>query len=393
VADPFHVPFLEAKMRMKAIVMLVIGVMAVSACALAGEDDDPKIKGKPVSKLIEQLRGDNRGLQVRAARALAEAPKELHEKIAPKLIPVLKSDRENDKFVAAQTLGEYGRVARAAVPDLLPMLEGTQFERNRAGAAKALGLILKDAEPGEEVEKVTKALLKKINEDFDQYPDVRREAATAIGMIGPAAKSCIPQMKKALTDFKAHDKDRFQVRMAAAWTLGRMGPDSKEYMDRLISMLHGEIDLATHVVWAIGRIGPLNDNVVTNVMDRLEKVLAGAGFRVGPYSYPVGNLSAGTVREYKDYCFATLAKFGKKSKVAVPLMIRCISEGSWTAAHRIDNAVGAFTVLKAIGPDAKEALPALEAAAKIDRFDQRIPKETVEKFKTELKAALEAVKK
>lgn len=379
-------------MKPRSIAVLVMAMMIVSACALAGEDD-PKIKGKPVSKLIEQLRGDNRGLQVRAARALAEAPKELHEKIAPKLIPVLKSDRENDKFVAAQTLGQYGVVARAAVPDLLPMLEGTQFERNRAGAAKALGQILKDAEPGEEVETVVKALLKKINEDFDQYPDVRREAATAIGMIGPAAKSAIPHMKKALTDFKQHDKDRFQVRMAAAWTLGRMGPDSKEYMDRLISMLHGEIDIATHVVWAIGRIGPLNENVVTNVMDRLEKVLAGAGFRVGPYSYPVENLSAGTVREYKDHCFATLASFEKKSKVAVPLMIRCISEGNWTAQHRFDDAVGALKVLKAIGPDAREALPAMEAAAKIDRFDQRIPKETVEAFKTELKAALEAVKK
>jgi HEAT repeat protein len=380
-------------MRTKLIAALIAGVTAVSACALAGEDDDPKIKGKPVSKLIAQLRGNNRGLQVRAARALAEAPKELHGKIAPKLIPVLKSDRENDKFVAAQTLGQYGPVARAAVPDLLPMLEGTQFERNRAAAAKALGQILKDAKPSEEVDKVTKAILKKINENFDQYPDVRREAAKAIGMIGPAAKSAIPKMKKALTDFAKHDKDKFQVRMAAAWTLGRMGPDSKEYMDRLISMLHGEIDLATHVVWAIGRIGPLNENVVTNVMDRLEKVLTGAGFRVGPYSYQVENLSAGTRREYLDHCFATLASFGKKSKVAVPLMIRCISEGKWTASHRIGNAVGAFRVLKAVGPDAKEALPALEAAAKVTRFDQRIPKETVEAFKSELKAALEAVKK
>jgi hypothetical protein len=383
--------FREAKMLRVSIAGILVAAMLVAACA--ADDDDPKIKGKPLSKLISQLRGGNRGLQVRAARALAEAPKELHAKIAAKLIPVLRSDRENDKFVAAQTLGQYGPVARAAVPDLLPMLRGTQFERNRAAAAKALGLILKDAKPCEEVDKVTQALLKKINEEFDKYPDVRRETATALGMIGLAAKSCIPRMKKALTDFAPHDKDKFQVRMAAAWTLGRMGPLSKQYMDRLISMLHGEIDLATHVVWAIGEIGPLNENVVTNVMDRLEKVLAGSGFRVGPYSYPVGELSAGTKREYMDYCFATLAKFGRKSKVAVPLMNRCLTEGNWAAGHRIHNAIGAFEVLKAIGPDAKEALPALENALKITRFDNRIPADTIEKFKKEAKAALDAVRK
>jgi hypothetical protein len=42
-------------------------------------------------------------------------------KIIEAVLPILKSDRENDRFVAAQILGEYGPPARAAVPDLLAL--------------------------------------------------------------------------------------------------------------------------------------------------------------------------------------------------------------------------------------------------------------------------------
>jgi HEAT repeat protein len=374
------------------------GIFLAAAICLTGvgfaEEDEPLVAEKPLSHWLKQLRSDNRGFQIRAAQTLVKAPAELHPKIVPQLIPLLKSDRENDRFVAAQALGEYGPTAKAAVPDLLPMLDGTQFERNRAAAAKALGQILKDAQPSEEIEKIAQALTRKFNEDYDKYPDVRRESARALGMIGPAAKSCIPKLLRGLTDFVEHSPDHFSVRMAAAWAAGRMGPDSAGYLDRLISMLHGEIDIATAVVWAIGEIGPINDNVVPNLLNRMEKALYGqfGGFRVGPYNYIVGEITEGTVQEYLDFCFANLAKFGAKSKPAVPLMNRLISEDGFGDAHRIRNSIGAMKVLRAVGPEAADALPALEKAVKITRFDQRIPAATVEVFKKEAAAALAAVK-
>jgi len=184
------------------------------------------LNGKPLSQWIQQLRSENRGLQLRAARALTEAPENLRPTIVPLLIPVLKSERENDRFVAAQVLGSYGPGARPAVPSLLPLLSDMQFERNRAAAAKALGQILKDAQPDEEVEKVTQALTRKINEEWDAYSDVRREAVYAIGMIGPAARSAIPKLTRALTDVDPVHKlggERRFVRAAAPWACGRMG--------------------------------------------------------------------------------------------------------------------------------------------------------------------------
>jgi HEAT repeat protein len=92
----------------------------------AAQEEEPEINGRPVSQWVKQLRSENRGLQLRAARTLASVPADLRERIVPLVMRVLKSDRDNDKFAAAQVLGEYGPAARAAVPDLLPMLQGTQ---------------------------------------------------------------------------------------------------------------------------------------------------------------------------------------------------------------------------------------------------------------------------
>ena len=88
------------------------------------------VQGKPVSEWITQLRSENRGLQMRAARALSEAPAEARPALVPLMIPLLKSERENDRFVAAQVLGECGPLARPAVPELVPLLKGTQFSRS-----------------------------------------------------------------------------------------------------------------------------------------------------------------------------------------------------------------------------------------------------------------------
>jgi hypothetical protein len=332
---------------------------------------------------------------LRAAKALAGAPEALRPQIAPKLIPLLASERENDRFVAAQTLGEYGPAARTAVLPLLPVLEGTQFERNRAAAAKALGQILKDAPPGEEVEKAVQGL---IGVFTDKYSDVRREAVQACGMIGPAAKACIPHLPRMFDDAKHHGRpghvdEMYLVHAVAAWTAGRMGPLAACHIDRLIAIMHG-MDITTTAVWAIGEIGPVHENVIPNLTDRLEKTIFGqwGGFRVGARSFRVGAIVAGTQQEYRDFCFDILAKFGSKSKSAMPLMIRLISEGEITGSKTIRNSIGAMKVLRALGPEAKESLPALEKATQITRFDNRVPAATVAAFKAEAQAALAAVK-
>ena len=309
----------------------------------SGQGDDPVVDDKPLSQLVKQLRSENRGFQLRAAQALTKAPAELQSRILPQVIPLLKSERENDRFVAAQVLGEYGPVSRGAVPDLLPLLQGTQYERNRAAAAKALGQILKDSAASEEVEKVTKALVAVFR---DPYPDVQREAVRACGMIGPAARSCIPSLKEPLEyNLRGGSADTpyLMVRRATDWTLSRMGPLAAEYIDRLIAQMHTEGGDAPEALEAIGCIGPVHENVAANLVDFLEK---------GP---------ARDWRHYPDSKMAgwkALEKFGAKAAPAVSLIARFLRENRFNDPPEAISQW--FAVLRAVGPAAKDALPQVQ---------------------------------
>ena len=351
-------------------VLLCVGLLGVAQGA-----DDPTIKGRKLSRWVSQLRSRNIGLQMRASRALRRAPEELRPRIIPKLLPILKSDRENDRYAAAQVLGDYGPAAKAAVPSLLLMLEGTQFERNRAAAAKALGQMLKDAKPSEEIERVTKKLMSVFR---DRFHDVQREAVKACGMIGPAAKACIPALKDPLVvtiGRVARDEPNRKTRRAACWTLGRMGPLAKDYIDRLISKMHEEGKEVPEAAEAIGCIGAIHENVVPNMVDFLEKM--GRDWRHSPASKMNG--------------WVALRKFGAKSEPAVPLIARYLREGVGTEEPP-DVFIEWFRILRAVGPKAKEALPGARKWADAKRAPGGWTKEKLAEVRKEAAAAVDAMK-
>lgn len=331
--------------------LAIAGGLFISGTASLAGDDELLINGQPLAKLIETIQSSDRGAQVRAARALAEAPVELHVKLVPFLLPLLKSERENARPWAAQALGCYGSVARAAVSDLMPLLQGNQYERNRAAAAKALGQILKGAESCEEVDKVTVELVRLFD---DKYMDVRREAVKACGMIGLAAKACIPSLAKRIGDAAAGDSTTRAAGKEAVWTCGEFGPLAACHIDRMISIMHA--GPVPETIEAIGKIGPVNENVVKNIVDRMEQVAAGnvmvqEGSRNGPIN---GTL----IRENMKAAFDALARIGPRSAAAVPYLQRLISAKGWE--RNKDYALGALKVLGAIGPAAKDTVPVIE---------------------------------
>lgn len=327
----------------------VVVFQLLSQPALIAGDQDPVVDGKPVSELIKQLKNQNRGLQVRAARTLSEAPEEARAGIVPLLQPLLKSERENDRAWAAQVLGDYGPKARGAVSDILPLLEGTQFERNRAAAAKALGQILKDAPASDEIEKVTQALMKCFT---DKYSDVRREAVTACGMIGPAAKSCVPLLAARYADADGlRDTECYLVRRAAGWTTGRMKEAGKVHVDSIIGLMLRNNPVATEFVDALGELGPVHDGVTANIANKLETTVYG-GYQ---------GASGEDVSNYILHALAALEKCGAKSAGTTDLLTRLLS------ADRIQRepalVVGVLKTLAAIGPAAEKAVPAIEGNA------------------------------
>jgi HEAT repeat protein len=319
---------------MKRELLLALAAVVVGGVVCLAQEDEPQLSGKPLSQWVKQLRSENRGLQIRASQALSAAPTNLHAVIVPLVVPVLKSERENDRFVAAQVLGEYGPASRRAVPELLPLLKGTQYERNRAAAAKALGQILKDAPPSAEVEQVAEALAAKVSDDYDSYTDVRCNAVRAIGTIGLAAVKVIPKLDRVLSEVIGNDAETILVKRATAWTLGRMGPRSAEYMDRLVALMHKDLARNPDVVEAIGCIGPLNENVVRNILDVIEPADAMRG-----------------VME----AYVALEKFGPRAAPAVPLLCRLLKGRGMSPVLRIQI----VRTLKAIGPAAAEAAPIL----------------------------------
>ncbi len=322
-----------------------LGLFWAGVCR--AEEADPEVEGRPLSQWVKQLRSDNRGLQLRAARTLGTAPADLRARTVPVVIAVLKSDRENDRFVAAQVLGGYGPAARKAVPDLVPMLEGTQFERNRAAAAKALGQILKDAAPSEEVDRVVAVLVSKLG---DSYSDVRREAVYACGMIGPPAKAFLPKVAPLLQEWHPGHAvyEGYPVRCAAAWAVGRMGREAAGQIDLLIKMLHADGHVNPNLAWAIGQVGPVHDNVVPNLMDKIES----AG-RAGDYP------------ELKIEAYNALARFGAKSAPAVALTRRLLRDTTYPPTPLQRTAM--VRMLAAVGPAAKEAAPEIEAQFRLGK--------------------------
>jgi HEAT repeat protein len=352
--------------------MACLAMLAAPAVSVAGED--PVLGDRPLSEQLKRLQSENRGFQLRAARALAEAPEALRPGIVQKVMPLLKSPRENDRFVAAQVMGDYGPVARAAVPDLIPLLQGTQYERNRAAAAKALGLILKDAAPAQDVEQAARALTVKFNEDYDQYSDVRREAVRALGVIGPAARVCIPKLTRALTDYVQYSTQHQMVRQQAAWTCGRMGPLAAEHMDRLISMMHAEGHELPEIVEAIGRIGPLNDNVVMNIVDKMEST---------------GGLHDWSA--FKAAALTALEGFGAKAAPARQYLERILRD---TPNNRvtIEPLIAATRALGAMGAVARDALPLLEKMKTYESHPHaEIPKAKHDLLHQEAEAAIARV--
>jgi hypothetical protein len=334
--------------------VLAAAVLLAAPPVTAGEEEgkpEPKLKGKPISHWLKQVDDPNRGLQVRAGRALSEAPEEMHEMLIPKLIPLLKAKRENTRPWAALALGAYGPKAKAAIPDLMPMLKGTQYERNRAAAAKALGQILKGAEPCKEVDEVVKEMIRLFK---DKYLDVRHEAVKALGMIGMAAKACVPHLVGPMGYAAAGNSTARNVGKDSIWTVGVFGELSKQHIDKMISIMHGSP--LPHVIRAIGEVGPVHENVVPNIVDRMEKVASGTVIvREGSRTRHMGG---GTITANMMAGFDVLEKWGEKSAPSVDYMMHLISHKKWT--RRMDYAKGAVRVLGAIGPKAKKAVPTIE---------------------------------
>jgi HEAT repeat protein len=168
---------------------------------------------------------------------------------------MLSSGNVKVRDAAARKLGQIGPKASPAVPDLLVVLR-TDVPQVASSAAWALGNIQAPQRHGQlRNQDVIPALIEALD-----HPDgeVRRYAAYAISLIGPAALSAVPKLSQKLTDQ--------HMAYMAARALGEMGPAARSSipaMTALLSSSHaGE---RAEAAVALSRLGPLPAETVSAI--------------------------------------------------------------------------------------------------------------------------------
>jgi HEAT repeat protein len=180
---------------------------------------------------------------------------------------------------------------------------------------------------------VVRALIENLKRDQVKH---RSDAARSLGVLGPDARAAVPDLIGAL-----HDPDA-EVRMAAVFTLGQIGPaaaDAVEPLMQLVTDYDRDPGTAIMAIDALGRIGPAARRVV-----------------------PVFTAMVRAPRHNAWIHFAmALCRMGpegrEEASPTVPALIDVLATDKWAPNRRF-----AAEVLSEIGPSARQAVSALEAA-------------------------------
>jgi HEAT repeat protein len=233
----------------------------------------------------------------------------------------------------------------------------------------------------------------------DKDPNVRQEAAEALGRMGPDARAAVPALRDAMEDKQISevaavalwnvDRATFidvlktqrgsQSGWAAVVALWQIGPAAKEVIPILLEIAKNERDSdRPHALAALGSVGADPEVALPLLTAALRD--------------PTGNYAPIMAAQ-------TLGTYGAKAKAALPDLEKAM-QGHWDAKVRVDAAGAIWRIsqqaktvvpvltaalkendgaarqraignLRRIGPAAKEAVPALLAVWQDPKDDQR----------------------
>lgn len=321
-------------------------------------DADPLVRRRAIKTLLA-IRPDQKVMLPIWIKLMEDSPPEVHARIlnaitdagapaVPRLIEALKNDRV--AYWVCIVLRGMGPAAKAAVPALVEKLK-------------------------------------------DPQPDIRREAVLALGAIGEAAISAVPQIVAALDDENAQG--------AATFVLGQLGkiPADAEQKIRA-NVKSSDKAISTISLWALARVHPedkdlrrqATEQIVECLKDKdamvrvvaaralaalppapeitlpiLEKALAGADATTVHHALDaLASLGAMAVprlvdvlAKHKDLRVQvayTLGQIGPAAAPATEALAKLVADEDMNLATEAALALGR------IGPAAKAAVPALCAA-------------------------------
>jgi HEAT repeat protein len=348
-------------------------IRAHAAHALGRIGEPAKSAVAPLSELVKDGNATVRQQTVKAILAIHPGPKIM----LPLFIKLME---DSDSGVQMRILNAVSDAGAAAVPGVIAALDNPKTAYWACIVLRGMGPVGKDAVP---------ALAKTLT---DPQPDIRREAALALGAMGEAAASAAPQLGAVLEDEHAQT--------AATFALGQIGQIPAGAEAKIKANTKSKDDfLSTVSYWTLARVHPENkelrreatERLVARIMDKdpfvrvaaarglaalppapeitlpiLEKALKDADettahyaldalATLGPAAVP-RLLDALKHKQLRGQVIYVLGQIGPKAAPATEALAKLLRDDDSRVA--IESAIA----LGKIGPEAKSAVPALVAA-------------------------------
>jgi HEAT repeat protein/S1-C subfamily serine protease len=306
-------------------------------------------------ELLKALRSGDTEFRQRAARALARLGPQAKAETVPALFGTVKGDAEKDvRVAAAEALAESGLLAVAEVPALQEALKSPDAEI-RTASARCLGRLGPDAKAA------AGALLAMIP---DKDVTVRQTALMALAQIGPDVKAALPELQKAVKD------PDVQVRRHALEVVGTFGTEAKAAFGMLREGLK-DSQLRNTAVAVVTKLGPAARELTGELMkylgDRDGRPQVLEALAAVKMSQAEAKAAVPRVIQMFDdpdleAVVETADGLAKCGKIAVPYLRLALRDRSNPRIR-----FGAVRALGTMGPEAKEALPDLEALKQVEQ--------------------------
>jgi len=263
------------------------------------------------------------------------------------LVRALQNPEANIRAKAAKALGDKGPEARLALRPLFQVAKSDPDELTRRQALIAL----------DKIGRPDNADLSFLRDSLkDANADLRAFAASALGKLGPDARTAAPDLLPLLRDQVP------AVRQQAALALGKVGADSKETVFKSLreSLHDGSRDVRLAAAEAISAIDGLSAADVPLLVQILKhqdpeaRVFAARGLarlgRGARAALPdLMAAYAGAEQPLRRAVIETAARLGAEAKPALPTFIEALQDADAGVRKQAVEALATF------GPEAKEA--------------------------------------
>ena len=259
---------------------------------------------------------------------------------------------------AVQALGEFGPVAKEAVPALVERLHEDRFHE-RKSIAFALAHI------GPEAKEAVPALIDVLRNDNG---DTRAAAAYALERIGPAAAPAVPALCQLLRTGDADDK------RCAIGALGEIGPAAADGVALLVKELDSESNGGGRwkVADSLGKIGPKAREAVPalvaaprNPAASVRVSAAWALWRIDGRKQPLLDALGEDLESIRKDAAIYLGRLGPEAKAAVPGLVKALEDEDKQVREAAAEALGLIGVREV-------AVPALRRTMNDEKVGMRI---------------------